>query len=87
MRGKNSVTVGRNGMYGITPAYAGKKLAEIDKSSYSKDPPRLCGEKLASIESYNLVDGITPAYAGKNSIVSAFPSTFKDHPRLCGEKP
>ena len=66
MRGKTAYPTCKTDGARITPAYAGKKLAEIDKSSYSKDHPRLCGEKLASIESYNLVDGITPAYAGKN---------------------
>ena len=45
MRGKNSVTVGRNGMYGITPAYAGKKEVMLTELDYARDHPRLCGEK------------------------------------------
>ena len=55
----------------ITPAYAGKRLAEIDKSSYSKDHPRLCGEKgKITLKNGNIL-GSPPPMRGK---AIAFPS-------------
>ena len=66
MRGKGfSKNCGHVEM-GITPAYAGKSLAEFGKTSKAWDHPRLCGEKFYVIPYFVLHSGITPAYAGKS---------------------
>ena len=49
----------------ITPAYAGKRSVAIERSTPSRDHPRLCGEKSAEIMAEHDAVGITPAYAGK----------------------
>ena len=45
MRGKVKARRNRGTGFGITPAYAGKSLAEFGKTSKVWDHPRLCGEK------------------------------------------
>ena len=45
MRGKDSVTLYRDHVVRITPAYAGKSHVSIVTSSHLQDHPRLCGEK------------------------------------------
>ena len=45
MRGKVCITCYRNLIAGITPAYAGKRLADFYGVTTDWDHPRLCGEK------------------------------------------
>ena len=45
MRGKVSSVRSKALLSGITPAYAGKRMAECFECLYKKDHPRLCGEK------------------------------------------
>ena len=45
MRGKVAHAPAHVVVGGITPAYAGKSLAEFGKTSKAWDHPRLCGEK------------------------------------------
>ena len=35
---------------GITPAYAGKSSLSVNRSAFSRDHPRLCGEKFITGE-------------------------------------
>ena len=53
---------------GITPAYAGKSCPVRQKNRYTRDHPRLCGEKDTEITGGTEDEGITPAYAGKSSL-------------------
>ena len=46
MRGKGELPCAVNGLNGITPAYAGKRLRNGIRLTMSWDHPRLCGEKL-----------------------------------------
>ena len=52
----------------ITPAYAGKSCPVRQKNRYTRDHPRLCGEKDTEITGGTEDEGITPAYAGKSSL-------------------
>ena len=45
MRGKDFSDFFKVRMTGITPAYAGKSLAQSSAKQVSKDHPRVCGEK------------------------------------------
>ena len=49
----------------ITPAYAGKSIGLLIALTVSRDPPRLCGEKVSPRYSIGCICRITPAYAGK----------------------
>ena len=71
---------------GDHPRLCGEKsLISIMSLPRTGSPPPMRG-KVASIESYKLVDGITPAYAGKRRQRMGFRQRTGDHPRLCGEK-
>ena len=45
MRGKISQVQTLSTLTGITPAYAGKNLVQRFAPAFSRDHPRLCGEK------------------------------------------
>ena len=45
MRGKGQTLCGRITVYGITPAYAGKRRGQCQVFGSTQDHPRLCGEK------------------------------------------
>ena len=45
MRGKVYAAVSVPDTVGITPAYAGKRRSAFSRSAFSRDHPRLCGEK------------------------------------------
>ena len=86
MRGKDNDAMVFNMVTRITPAYAGKSLAEFGKTSKAWDHPRLCGEKPHTIQVDQSNVWITPAYAGKSMVSGVCSPGLRDHPRLCGEK-
>ena len=45
MRGKGPVGRCRSAGHGITPAYAGKRDSDLISAAFTRDHPRLCGEK------------------------------------------
>ena len=67
MRGKGAQRHDDEQRYGITPAYAGKRLLIPRYASVIWDHPRICGEKFAHCGHRQSRRGITPAYAGKRS--------------------
>ena len=67
MRGKAGRQPNLYACQGITPAYAGKSGANSSNRTFTKDHPRLCGEKFCLYDIDGLNPGITPAYAGKSS--------------------
>ena len=67
MRGKAEFTIDTANKQRITPAYAGKSGANSSNRTFTKDHPRLCGEKFCLYDIDGLNPGITPAYAGKSS--------------------
>ena len=86
MRGKES----SDGFFlmnsGITPAYAGKRVASTFSLLIVKgSPPPMRGKD--HVFSPVLVRArITPAYAGKRLYKLHTIFLYRDHPRLCGEK-
>ena len=70
----------------ITPACAGKSGIRAYELFFSKDHPRMCGEKGVGIF-YKLVnDGSPPHVRGKVFAFIHVAVSFQDHPRMCGEK-
>ena len=66
MRGKAPENLHHGERWRITPAYAGKSVEFADILDYSRDHPRLCGEKKTGATGVTSSIGITPAYAGKS---------------------
>ena len=65
MRGKVFQHVGNIGVYGITPAYAGKSKNPCCCQSWFWDHPRLCGEKYLYESEHCLPRGSPPPMRGK----------------------
>ncbi len=86
MRGKAVYSFSSVYSNGITPAYAGKSLAQSSAKQVSKDHPRVCGEKSRCPPIREPFLRITPAYAGKSFEEHGFVIGVWDHPRVCGEK-
>ena len=85
-RGKVGAVEDVSGGMGITPACAGKSTQQIEIADYSKDHPRMRGEKREKMSCPWSALGITPACAGK-SFRKAIPClAVQDHPRMRGEK-
>ena len=53
--------------FGITPAYAGKRMKPARAGKFHEDHPRICGEKRLIPAFRGVVLWITPAYAGKRA--------------------
>ena len=49
----------------ITPAYAGKRVGRFSSSPFTRDHPRLCGEKERNPSEYVLLLGSPPPMRGK----------------------
>ena len=65
MRGKAHTRGVALRLTGITPAYAGKRLSFPFLRMFSRDHPRLCGEKQASASSARNRSGSPPPMRGK----------------------
>ena len=50
---------------GITPAYAGKSLCRILRSSHRWDHPRVCGEELTALVTDKFYKGSPPRMRGR----------------------
>ena len=78
MRGKVGRLNGREGVRGITPAYAGKSASVYRRCALPTDHPRICGEKYASSSMRVAQSGSPPHMRGK---VSRYVVGF-DTPRI-----
>ena len=87
MRGK-AVIIGNWGLgLRITPAYAGKRLPPVQRSSPSRDHPRVCGEK-SSLSSASLHGpGSPPRMRGKAEYYSAALAQNRITPAYAGKRP
>ena len=65
MRGKASNDNRRDALYGITPAYAGKRPDLPDSKNDIEDHPRLCGEKRQTAALTLTPKGSPPPMRGK----------------------
>ena len=86
MRGKGVICTIPRGIFGITPAHAGKSLLQGSLCRlFAGSPPRMRGKDAVHVAA-QVRDRITPAHAGK-SIFSRTPKKSRpNHPRACGEK-
>ena len=71
MRGKVQPLHRLSVLLGITPAYAGKSAGYEGASNYTRDHPRLCGEK--TYQQTKLVgdEGSPPPMRGKDIVAPA----------------
>ena len=65
MRGKGAGGAGAAAAAGITPAYAGKRPAEIEEIFGGGDHPRICGEKVVLFDDETKEIGSPPHMRGK----------------------
>ena len=85
MRGKGKYkSLGTMG-YGITPAYAGKRIKYRSLSYCTRDHPRLCGEKWGMSESIAPGAGSPPPMRGKAGYRSRNFLTFRITPAYAGK--
>ena len=86
MRGKVAGIAALIAIFGITPAYAGKRnppdtFGQLTRGS----PPPMRGKDIITKQAI-WCSRITPAYAGKSVEIRSSRPALRDHPRLCGEK-
>ena len=86
MRGKVCFSWKLLCVWGITPAYAGKRPLASQFHQTLRDHPRVCGEKESLTVGVLGNAWITPAYAGKSCGIIVYDNWVQDHPRVCGEK-
>ena len=65
VRGKAPFYTPANQSYGITPACAGKSLTTSTGARWTRDHPRVCGEKLQQAKLMNVIRGSPPRVRGK----------------------
>ena len=65
MRGKAAGRTRRRCHHGITPAYAGKRSPRRRTNSFSRDHPRICGEKMGGTKQGAAELGSPPHMRGK----------------------
>ena len=65
MRGKACTSSHRLCLYGITPAYAGKSVADRADAQGGRDHPRVCGEKTRASSMSQTLLGSPPRMRGK----------------------
>ena len=86
MRGKAGLSHGCLVLVGITPAYAGKRVAVRSDLGTIRDHPRVCGEKIEMPYELLLKEGSPPHVRGK-AWGRCCPDRLRwDHPCVCGEK-
>ena len=65
MRGKGCIFIQHDVRNGITPAYAGKRTTYVKHLQFSRNHPRVCGEKDRTIAVQNQPQGSPPRVRGK----------------------
>ena len=67
MRGKVAGIAALIAIFGITPAYAGKRICRRRTHAGMRDHPRLCGEKQRKKTIFGILQGSPPPMRGKVS--------------------
>ena len=70
VRGKVHASRHRHGWPGITPACAGKRAFVVDGSGYTRDHPRVCGEKSLIFSARLQEQGSPPRVRGKAPVLN-----------------
>ena len=87
MRGKVASRSGLSALFGITPAYAGKRLGQAKSPRSRRDHPRVCGEK-APVQAGRLRSrGSPPRMRGKVPLFAAFSAVVGITPAYAGKSP
>ena len=84
-RGKERRLARKRRLYGITPAYAGKRSAKKKKQQSLKDHPRLRGEKPQERQSKNPAKGSPPLTRGKGFLVAIIGVLARITPAYAGK--
>ena len=87
MRGKVSSSVFASVIAGITPAYAGKSDVAVLQNGIAEDHPRLCGEKISSLDKAFGLLGSPPPMRGKAIYITATWATSRITPAYAGKRP
>ena len=85
MRGKDKITLSVFIFKRITPAYAGKRRSAFSRSAFSRDHPRLCGEKLNFPSTRSITSGSPPPMRGKVSGKLSYSGCSRITPAYAGK--
>ena len=86
MRGKGPAADRCVGATGITPAYAGKRTVKKQKKAFTKDHPRLCGEKVDFVHLCTSAAGSPPPMRGKADMRICPSSATRITPAYAGKR-
>ena len=85
MRGKGELPKDTKDYFGITPAYAGKRMLYARAVRRDRDHPRVCGEKTAPRHRLHLAKGSPPRMRGKAPSNVDVPGTYGITPAYAGK--
>ena len=86
MPGKDEQSTAELGKTRITPAYAGKSVAQAALNLIMRDHPRLCGEKLCFVRCRGLAAGSPPPMRGKGFWYAATRTASRITPAYAGKR-
>ena len=86
MRGKDIRGVVQNVLFGITPAYAGKRCSDRWLQTVPGDHPRICGEKATPFRPLPPPTGSPPHMRGKVSAQTMYLSSMGITPAYAGKR-
>ena len=85
VRGKGELPKDTKDYFGITPAYAGKRMLYARAVRRDRDHPRVCGEKTAPRHRLHLAKGSPPRMRGKAPSNVDVPGTYGITPAYAGK--
>ena len=86
MRGKAPQGLPHGAVFGITPAYAGKRYLSRIGDALMGDHPRLCGEKLCRQRGFRQNTGSPPPMRGKVRVGEAYSRAYRITPAYAGKR-
>ena len=86
MRGKGSIENLNEWLVRITPAYAGKRPEDSQRSGSHWDHPRVCGEKYVCGSAGAIITGSPPRMRGKDNRTMFSGSTYGITPAYAGKR-
>ena len=87
MRGKGLFFISSHRFFGITPAYAGKRVTSHFSNRSATDHPRVCGEKAEWFRANRYYEGSPPRMRGKVGLPPPFLSMRRITPAYAGKSP
>ena len=86
MRGKGCVIHYVYHLYGITPAYAGKRSSHAPRACIYRDHPRVCGEKVGPVGCVSGWLGSPPRMRGKGCVIHYVYHLYGITPAYAGKR-